>query len=285
MISLNNIKKILSNESGFMGPTHTLSAVAFYLLLLAFFPLFIYNEVLKTDNIIVLIGSIFVVSGFALWPDFDNTRSTVISTLGLLGQGISKLMRGSAIGIYLMTKTKYDDPEPNAHRAFWHTIVAAILVGFIVFFTTSLSLKFTILDKEVTLGYLFAIAYIYISFQLTIVSFLGTYIKNFKKSIVGKITVIVLGLLFSVLLLLATPGNSDYSWIAYCGTLGYLFHIIGDTMTVAGTPILFPLKRKGKRWWVYRIAKIKAGGTIEKVVVIPLFIVLIILALIKIFIS
>ena len=42
-------------------------------------------------------------------------------------------------------------------------------------------------------------------------------------------------------------------------------------MTVAGTPLLFPIKFKGKRWFTHRILKIHAGGEFETKFLLPLF--------------
>ena len=116
----------LKDEKGFMGLTHSLSAIAFFLLLVAFFPNFIFNTILKSNNIIVLVGATIVIAGAALLPDFDNVKSTAISTLGPFGKLISKLTRASAVGVYALTKTKRDNDTPDAHRGFWHTIVASI---------------------------------------------------------------------------------------------------------------------------------------------------------------
>ena len=148
----------LKDEKGFMGLTHSLSAIAFFLLLVAFFPNFVFNTILKSNNIIVLIGATIVIAGAALLPDFDNVKSTAISTLGKI---ISKLTRASAVGIYTLTKTNRDNDKPDAHRGFWHTIVASIVVGVIVFFLCSIKtdVKDSFLGEGVVTIYPFAIAW------------------------------------------------------------------------------------------------------------------------------
>ena len=50
---MNMVKNRLKNNDGFMGPTHAMSAVAFYLLLFLFFKDFILNLGLK-DNLFIL---------------------------------------------------------------------------------------------------------------------------------------------------------------------------------------------------------------------------------------
>ena len=82
--------------------------------------------------------------------------------------------------------------------------------------------------------------------------------------------------------MILSPGTLGYSWLAFSAVLGYTVHILGDTLTIAGTPLLWPLKHKGKRWWTYRFLGVRAGGEIEKYIFIPVFISIIILSLIKI---
>lgn len=265
-----------------MGETHALSAIAFYLLLLAFVPDFVYMHILQTKDILIVIASVFVIVGFALFPDFDNTRSTVISVFGLLGVLISKAMRGSAILIYEITRTKFDDDKANPHRGFWHTLISSVVIGLIVLLTTSIHVVVTIpiLNKPVTIGYLFAIFYIYICFKLTLTVFFKSQLK--KLNFFGTLILTIVGIAFSASVLLFSPGTLDYRWIGGLATLGYIFHIIGDTMTVSGTPLLFPIVHKRKRWWMWRLTKIKAGGAVEQAFILPSFGLICVLCLIKI---
>jgi hypothetical protein len=51
---------------------------------------------------------------------------------------------------------------------------------------------------------------------------------------------------------------------------GCLVHILGDTCTVQGTPIAWPLNIHGKRWWMVRAPiTVRAGGDGEKWLVVP----------------
>lgn len=51
---------------------------------------------------------------------------------------------------------------------------------------------------------------------------------------------------------------------------GCLVHILGDTCTVQGTPIAWPLMIHGKRWWMVRAPiTVHAGGGGERWVVVP----------------
>ena len=278
-----NFKKRLKDDYGFMGPTHALSAIAIALLLLALTPGFVYGF-LKTSDLLIVASFIIVSAGFALFPDFDNTQSTAISTLGVLGKGISKLMRSFAVFIYLAVKSRKDDPKPNPHRGFWHTLVSAFFIGFIVLSTTSLPFKISlgILHKDVTLGFLFALLWIYIAIIMACTGLFAKKIKKLKKNFITHIGIHFVAILFTLAVLILSPGTLGYSWLAFSAVLGYTVHILGDTLTIAGTPLLWPLKHKGKRWWTYRFLGVRAGGEIEKYIFIPVFISIIILSLIKI---
>jgi membrane-bound metal-dependent hydrolase YbcI (DUF457 family) len=60
-------------------------------------------------------------------------------------------------------------------------------------------------------------------------------------------------------------------WIGLAVTLGCLTHLAGDWITVSGVPLLWPLSRRGKRWWRYRLplTRIHAGGPFERWVIAP----------------
>ena len=245
----------LKDEKGFMGLTHSLSAIAFFLLLVAFFPNFVFNTILKSNNIIVLIGATIVIAGAALLPDFDNVKSTAISTLGPFGKIISKLTRASAVGIYTLTKTNRDNDKPDAHRGFWHTIVASIVVGVIVYFLSSIKtdVKDSFLGDGVVTIYPFAIAWLIICYQLAMASLFADSFKKLKRDLFGYVFIFGSSIVFVIIVLAFSPSDIAYSWIAILTSLGYLFHILGDTLTVSGTPALWPIAHKGKRWWTYRL--------------------------------
>lgn len=273
----------LKDEKGFMGLTHSLSAIAFFLLLVAFFPNFVFNTILKSNNIIVLIGATIVIAGAALLPDFDNVKSTAISTLGPFGKIISKLTRASAVGIYTLTKTNRDNDKPDAHRGFWHTIVASIVVGVIVYFLSSIKtdVKDSFLGEGVVTIYPFAIAWLIICYQLAMASLFADSFKKLKRDLFGYVFIFGSSIVF-VIIVLAFSSDIAYSWIAILTSLGYLFHILGDTLTVSGTPALWPIAHKGKRWWTYRLGGIHAGSSFEYKVVVPIFTMIIIFAIVKI---
>lgn len=266
------IKKNIKSDNGFMGPTHSMSSIALYLLLFLFCkPLLLYLGL--SDNIIILFLTSIVIAGTALLPDLDNVRSTALSVLGPLGQLLSTLMRSTSTAIFYMTRTKYDDKQADPHRGFWHTLVSGFLLGFIV--KLLVSMKFNISSPLSNYGFnelsdFLAFFWIFISVQLAFSGLMNTTVKKHNKSFIGKLTLNIIAITIS-LILVYYNSSDNYNWLVWCIVLGYTFHILGDTLTVSGTPLLFPLKFKGKRWFTHRLMKLRAGGEFEKVFLLPLF--------------
>lgn len=281
--NIKEMKDRVKSDNALMGATHSLSSVALYLLFMAFFPQ-LFVEVLGTDSIYVILISIFTIYGASLLPDLDNTRSSAISSLGIIGQGLSSLLRMMAVGIYHLTKTKHDNPECNPHRGFFHTIVSVVFVFLVVFSTTSITYVIKISDSYYTVGQLFALFWLFITTQISLASISGPFFKkNKKKGMIGHITNLLISLSLSFfLMIMATKEVESFQWLAFAISFGYLAHILGDTLTVGGTPLLFPIKTKGKRWYVHRFSKMKAGGEIEKIIVVPFFGILIIISIVRI---
>lgn len=265
-------KARFNSDDGFMGKTHAVSAIALYLTLAWMFPKSIF-EYLDTNNIFVFIVSVFVMTGAAIMPDFDNTSSTAINSTGFIGKGISHFMRFTSSIIQNTVKTKYDKDTSNPHRAFWHTTISAFVIWLIVYITTSISIEIPVFGKDYTIGFIFALFWIFFSFLLCFAILFGKIFKKNNKSLTGSIINIAVSLIASIVVLFYIPSDINYNWIAFSMTIGYFLHILGDVCTVSGAPIFWPLKIRGKRWFNVRLPfSIHAGGDIEKVIILPMFI-------------
>jgi len=274
------IKKRIEEDYGFMGPTHAVSAIAFYLILALFFKNFLINLGIS-NNLLILVFSSIVIAGAALIPDLDNTQSTAMSVLGIFGEFVSNIMRTIAKIIYDLTKSKYDNSSSNPHRGFWHTILAGILLGILIKLSLNLNINLPIKIFTIEkINDLFAFVWVFFTVQLAMSSLFNSFIKKYKNLITGKILLLLLGTIITASLIYF---NNDYSWIPVSISLGYVFHIIGDAMTAQGVPLLFPIKFKGKRWFNHRIMKIHAGSDLEKMFIYPLFISIIVICLVLLF--
>ena len=268
------LKRIKSNK-GFAGHTHALSTLSLFLLLATLNPVFIYKTLLHTENIFIFLASIFFVVGFCLFPDFDNTKSTVISNTGIIGILLSHILRGISDFIFNLTKTKYDSDEGFNHRWFWHTLISAVLVGSFVFATTIISVKVKIpyLNKTYKIGTLISVLWLMLCIKLTFAGLFGKIVKN--KGNIFSLIITILSFGFSYYVLVNTNLNKTPTWwIGVFAGIGYALHLIEDTLTAEGAPLFFPIKIKGKRWFKIRIIGIQSGGIFEKIILLPFFSVL-----------
>lgn len=272
---LKAIKTKTHTEQGFMGMTHALSACALVLALIAFAPLFM-EKVLGVWQISFVALLCLALIGGALMPDLDNTNSSANSALGFVGDGISAVMRATAPIVKNMVHTKYDKDLDNPHRSFYHTGVSAILVG---------GLGAAACAITGMTGKICAMVLAFIGAHVA----LSTLLKGSLKKAAGKSNKIIgalLPLVFSLAVVAALwftlPKTVPYWEIGVAFGLGWLVHILGDMCTTSGVPILWPVPIRGKMWYDVRLLKIKAGGAVENVLFIPLFMIIIIISVVVI---
>lgn len=264
------------SDDGFMGFTHSMSAIAVSLALIAFAPTFVYS-VLEVRDTWVLVMFTLVSAGYALVPDFDNVRAKAISAFGVLGGAMSTFFRGSALFVQTMIRKKGDDADPDPHRGFWHTALAAILLGAFVLWLTTIgggSLTLPILGEQ-TYGNLIGILFAFFGIHLMFEGVLKPTVDKIKKQAgpLGTIAALVLSIATTVVLFVNMPTEINMQWLGLAIAYGMIVHVIGDCFTSAGAPLLFPIPGifKHKLWWKSRIPPgFAAGGTIENAIVIPL---------------
>lgn len=275
--------KRIHSDSGLMGPTHALSALSLALLFTWLASDIMFGKILGTNNLSVYIAALIIIIGASLMPDLDAVNSTSINVLGIVGSVLSTAMRAFSSFIQATIKGPADK-SGDPHRGFWHTFLSAFFIGFLISILTNIKLPlFKIKDIQFTVASILIIFIIYISIQLTLASLFKKLYNKQKNNMSTKIIVTSVSLLFSVYLVIFLPTDINYTWVGGTVTFGWILHLLGDMLTVMGVPILFPLKRKGKRWWNYRFPLgIKAGGFVEKTLLIPLFSIIALISIVKI---
>lgn len=255
------------SDRAFMGTTHALSAVASFLAIIFFAPDFV-SKALGSSDPWVLILSIVVAAGASLLPDLDNTASTSKSSLGILGTALSYIFRGSSRFIQTVIRTKRDDPTPNPHRGAWHTIPSALLLGYLTFLGTGMTKVITVpILGEVTWGVIFALLITFLMVHMALSGLAKKQMKKIKKTaVIGETLSFIVSLTFTLIIFVNLPEDLNYWWLGVSVAFGCIIHILGDTFTVAGTPIMFPLSAvlKGKFWWTTRFTSMKVGEQTEK---------------------
>lgn len=273
-------------DEAFMGRTHALSALAIFFVLLAFTGSFL-NRALGTDSPWVIIGAAVTIVGASLIPDLDNTNSTAKSTLGVIGGGLSSMMKASSILVQNLVHTKYDKDFNNPHRKLWHTPFIWFFVGLGLFAIFSIPNSFNLpYVGETTVGGIFAFLVLYISMQLMLMGLATKKMKSIKKKngMFGEVVIDGIALVLTVVVFAEiTKSHVGYQWLAVSFVIGAWIHILGDLLTTMGVPLFFPIKIKGKFWYNVRTLPIKAGGVIENLVFTPVFLIMIVLSMIKIY--
>lgn len=273
-----------SSDCGFMGPTHALSAVAAFLVLVAFFPDKTFS-MFGTSNIWALVLAIAVTAGASLVPDLDNTNSTSKSSLGLLGDALSVFFRTSSAFIQTVIRLPRDDSTPNPHRGFYHTILACLILGGLVYLGTTITAEINLpVLGATTWGMIFAVVIAWLNIHMAMAGLAKASVKRMKNKagIFGELVAFLFSFGLTAMIFYQLPVDMDFWWLGVSVAFGCFIHNMGDCCTTAGCPILFPLPIKGKLWYTIRFLPIKAGGVIENVVFVPVFSLICVISFLKI---
>lgn len=263
----------INSDNGFMGTTHALSVLALMLALLAFgkpVATFLFGDLIPIKMAIIIVVAI----GAGLLPDFDNVKSTAISTMGIFGHLISTFMRALSSMIYAVSHNGKDKPDRDPHRGFWHTITAGLAVGLVstLLISNLGRISLTIMNKEITWGYLVAGLIIFLGTELMITVFFKKMLAKFTGQALLSISLHVISLATTVLLLYFVPADTSLSFIGAAVSIGWIGHILGDSITTAGVPLTWPISHKGYMWWNWRFPPyIHANGPEEHKIFVPLF--------------
>lgn len=263
-------------NDGFMGNTHALSVVAIVLSFSVIFPSFFFSTILPKKDLITMLVGLIIAIGAGLLPDLDNTKSSAISTLGIIGVALSSFMRFVSEFIYSISHTNKEPETSNPHRGFWHTLAAGVIFGLFTMFLMSFNASIFKINKiTFTVSTIILFIYLLIAFELMLTAFFKKFISKEKNKNFGIITLWLIGFVFSSIMILLLLPIKSLSWVGFMVMIGWTIHIMGDTITTSGTPILWPIKHNGKRWWSYRLPPyIHADGPVEHKIIFPIFVVI-----------
>lgn len=172
-------------------------------------------------------------AGAALLPDLDEPGSTVGRSLGLVTNGLSRILRALSCVVYKATGTSYDlrGGTDGGHRHLTHTIPAVVVFGALGW----------------SLAALGALGVGVVVFAMAALG-LGLVLRPLGRSAVQSAGLAAIGLGAVAVLL---PGGSPLL-LGATVAVGALTHILGDWLTRSGVPLAWPLVHRGKRWWMFR---------------------------------
>lgn len=192
---------------------------------------------------------IAVTGGAALLPDLDHPQATAARSLGIVTRLVAKGVDVASLAIYHASREGADPPERRSgHRLFTHTVPGAALASLVA---ASLCLLHPVAGA--------------------VLCFLLGGLMSLGLKVVGGSLGVGSGLLAWWLL----ERETAWWWLVPVSVfVGCVVHILGDTVTNSGTPILWPLRTQGRRWrLVTTPVTFSAGDSVELLLIAPLLVV------------
>lgn len=239
-----------------MGPSHALSGAAVWLAGSWALEHFAGYE---QSPLAIAVGTA-VCAGGALFPDLDLsgrvTRNqggaTVARTFGVLSLFLAEVIEKFSLGVYTATRLSKDPHRHNGHRTLTHTLPFAALMGW---GTAGLC---TLYGKWAVIGVLF--------FMIGL-ALRGLFDEWAKRAGWVAITLISLSAAFFTFLML--PGDRGYPMLGLAVGVGCVVHVLGDLITSAGVPILWPIPVKRRMWMMIGLPNgiaLRTGSAAEVIV-------------------
>ncbi|MGG7508124.1 metal-dependent hydrolase [Plantibacter sp. YIM 135249] len=198
-----------------MGVTHATSGAAAWIAVTGTMPLLV-TELHPLDPVAVIVGS-FVCSGAALLPDADHHSATISHSVPVLGRLATGVV-GSVSG---------------GHRHGAHSLVGAVIVGFLAWALTLLTLTTDHLGTFSIGTALGAAALVCFAVKARAV------VRSWSAAW-------MLGGIVGLAVVLLAPGSVE--WFPVAVVLGFLAHLVGDLLTTGGLPgLLWPIKPRPPR--------------------------------------
>ncbi len=237
-----------------MGPSHALSGAALWLAgTLAAERL----DLAHLTPVEVATGTL-VCAGAALLPDLDMSGAvirgkggaTIANTFGRASLFLAEIVEKVSLGVYHLTSTGRDPGRDNGHRTLTHTLPFCATAGALTWWGTHAGGPWATI--------------------VVLVLTTGLAIRGLTPRWAGRVGWLVITTSSLAagygLHLLLDAGRAPYLLGAAVGA-GCVIHLLGDIITRAGVPILWPIKIRGQRWRMIGIPNslaVECGGTGEQ---------------------
>lgn len=196
-------------------------------------------------------------AGYAMLPDLDHAKARASRLFGPVTSVLSRAIRAFSGGLYQLTKGPRDEKCTGRHRHATHTLVAALLLSGVAATGGEAGGPWAVLGI-IVLGLVLAVDALG-DRLLVVLCAAGT---------LWLVTVYRDGLANAVAAELAKVGG----WIGIAVGLGMFVHCLGDSVTRAGCPWLWPIRIAGETWYELRpprLLRFRTGGPFEQSVVVP----------------
>ncbi|WP_344973626.1 metal-dependent hydrolase [Salinactinospora qingdaonensis] len=169
-------------------------------------------------------------AGAALLPDLDHPQATATRSQGPVSRAACTGVRALSARVWRATATPRDGGGWDAdgtHRHLSHTVPAALLVGLVA--------------GLVSLWWLGALLVAWLLASLALRGLFGRAARSWLA---------VSGVAAVVAALAVVVADLPAWWLGALVAVGMVTHVLGDALTPAGVPLLWPLARRGSRWWM-----------------------------------
>lgn len=200
--------------------------------------------------------------------------STVVRALGIVGEAVGKAMNATALLVYNLTKSRRDTDRHSGHRLLTHTAVFAVGLGMWTSFAASLPGTFTAAGRMYSTGTAMALLIMWSCLHLSLFGLFEKWTKKQRKNLtlVGVMAISAALTMVTAAALPAEAAGGKFWWLGLAVGGGSAVHCLGDAITRAGVPFVWPIPIRGRCWWEIQLPSpvaIRAGGRFEHAVLLP----------------
>jgi membrane-bound metal-dependent hydrolase YbcI (DUF457 family) len=244
-----------------MGPSHALSGAAVWL---AGSWALNFTDVYHQGPLEIAVGTA-VCAGAALLPDLDMSGkvtsgeggATIAQAFGRVSLFVAEVLEKFCTFVYFMTRMRDDPRRENGHRTLTHTLPFAIAVGWATMLACTAGGKWTVMG---------------ILFVMVGLALRGLFHTWARKR--GWILITLVSAAATYGAYVNLPPERGYPMLGVAVGVGCLVHLLGDVITSAGVPIVWPIPT-GRRMWrmigVPNALAVRVGGKVETIVLRGLF--------------
>lgn len=244
-----------------MGPSHALSGAAVWL---GGSWVLDYADLYHQSPVEIAIGTA-VCAGGALLPDLDVSGqvttgkggATVAHTFGRLSLFVAEVVEKASLAVYSLTRMRDDPPRHNGHRTLTHTLPFCVGVGALTTWGCAAG------------GAWAVIGILFVMLGLALRGLFHTFARRAGWLVITLISAVAAWGAYVYL-----PADRGYPMLGVAVGVGCITHLLGDIVTSAGVPILWPVPT-GRRMWrmigVPDAVAVSVGGKVERIVLRGIF--------------
>jgi membrane-bound metal-dependent hydrolase YbcI (DUF457 family) len=181
----------------------------------------------------------------------------VAHTFGRVSLFMAEVIEKFSHVVYSATRLRRDPHRHNGHRTLTHTIPFTVGVGWLTTGACWRGGKWAVL------------AILFFTLGLALRGLLGRSAARF-----GWIFITLISAAAAYFTYLYLPAERGYPMLGVAVGVGCFVHLMGDFVTSAGVPLMWPIPTGGRMWRMFgipNVLSVRAGGKVETVVLRGVF--------------